>query len=693
MYGDEQGTDLAHGAHGEAHSYIGGNLGDPHLSFRDPFVFFLHSNIDRLWAMWQRDPAHPERLDPAQVYDTEEGSTVMAGREDVEVGEPYWGIQLPLAPWAGFAAQTLMKDSWPVRPWAAPENEQSLPGNNQISTDITLVIPPSYDTAPHSSYVIANQDTFSTSQAAVSLTFSQGIIVIYDGFQPREVGTPTASNPAFTFTIGGAPVASMSVANPQVLFEDPAGAPDVPQRISITYDVVFADTSAFPAVSGGETAVTMQVALNYTVGGTTVNATDKTSALLLLVNQPSPYMLDIDSTIPPPGPPNPYWLSTDTRVFNVKQGDSVFGVMQQPNDPLGFIKALVTAFNAAPDNSSHPFLTQLTTDETAPQGLIELTPTAGGTPVFNYAIAKIRYRGDVPANNVSVFFRAFKTMVSALDYDQTSGTSLSGNYRRSGNTSGSVPLLGLQSNEIASIPFFAAARVDTSPGGKAMTAQTEDPMNAQISFAGTGADEVIYCGVWLDVNDTVNKRFPLDPGSDPGGVNGPYQNTRFTIQQLMTGVALLPGRRDLFLAARSHHRSDSAERDSGFQRPSGAAQPIARYIRQSRLAVHPHRAAIFRSRLPWQGAHHARCVPVHHSGQHRSRDIAHGHPQSLGSSLHPRDHSAREPLVPDLHALAGRPGHKSYRAWRRSDQDPALAHRRRPTRAVSCARAMRSQTA
>ncbi|HKE26555.1 MAG TPA: tyrosinase family protein [Bryobacteraceae bacterium] len=536
MYGDEQGTDPAHGAHGEAHSYIGGNLGDPHLSFRDPFVFFLHSNIDRLWAMWQRDPAHPERLDPAQVYHTEENSTVMAGREDVEVGEPYWGIQLPLAPWAGFAAQTLMKDVWPVRPWAAPENEQTLPGNDQISTDISLVIPPSYDTAPHSSYVIANQDTFSTSQAAVNLTFSQAIVVIYEGFQPREVGTPTATNPAFTFTIGGAPVPSMSVANPQVLLEDPAGAPDVPQRISITYDVVFADTSAFPAVSGGETAVTMQVVLNYTVGGTTVNATDRTSALLLLVNQPSPYMLDIDPTIPPPGPPNPYWLSTDTRVFNVKQGDSVFGIMQQPNDPLGFIKALVTAFNTAPNDSSHPFLTQLTTDETSPKGLIELTPTSGGTPVFNYAIAKIRYRGNVPASNVSVFFRAFKTMVSALDYDQTGAASVSGNYRRSGNAPGSVPLLGLQSNEIASIPFFAAARVDTSPGGQSMTAQPEDPMNTQISFAGTGSDEVIYCGVWLDVNDTVNKRFPLDPGSDPGGVNGPYQNTRFTIQQLMTGL-------------------------------------------------------------------------------------------------------------------------------------------------------------
>src|ERR1700674_282789 len=179
MYGDEQGTKpFPIGAHGNAHSYIGGNLGDPHLSFRDPFVFFLHSNIDRLWAMWQRQPGHRERLDPAQVYDTEENSTLIAGRNDVEVGEPYWGIQLPLAPWAGFAAQTQMKDVWPVRPWApAPagqraENEQNLPGNKKISTDISLVIPPSYDSAPPSSYIIANQDIFFGAQAAVNLTFA-----------------------------------------------------------------------------------------------------------------------------------------------------------------------------------------------------------------------------------------------------------------------------------------------------------------------------------------------------------------------------------------------------------------------------------------------------------------------------------------------------------------------------------------
>jgi hypothetical protein len=43
-------------------------------------------------------------------------------------------------------------------------------------------------------------------------------------------------------------------------------------------------------------------------------------------------------------------------------------------------------------------------------------------------------------------------------------------------------------------------------------------------------------GVWLDINDINNQRFPLDPTSNPGGVDGPYQNPRLTIQQLVTGL-------------------------------------------------------------------------------------------------------------------------------------------------------------
>jgi hypothetical protein len=50
--------------HNQAHPYFADI--SPHDAFRDPFVFLLHSNVDRIFAMWQCDPMHPERLDRAR---------------------------------------------------------------------------------------------------------------------------------------------------------------------------------------------------------------------------------------------------------------------------------------------------------------------------------------------------------------------------------------------------------------------------------------------------------------------------------------------------------------------------------------------------------------------------------------------------------------------------------------------------
>jgi hypothetical protein len=115
-------------AHGMAHSYIGGTIGNPHTSFRDPFVFLLHSNVDRLWAMWQTQPGHPERLDPNQVYGAD-GS------------EP--AINNPMQPWAGETNWTT-SGGWPVRPWYTPENQQV----SKTSKHPSVVAPPCYDTLP-----------------------------------------------------------------------------------------------------------------------------------------------------------------------------------------------------------------------------------------------------------------------------------------------------------------------------------------------------------------------------------------------------------------------------------------------------------------------------------------------------------------------------------------------------------------
>jgi len=119
---------LLEAAHNSSHGYIGGTIGDPHTSFRDPFVFLLHSNVDRLFARWQTDPAHPWRLDPNQVYGSEGSTTGLRG------------IMTPLDPWAGNPSNNPAIRR--VRPWAPPENEQVV----KNSKHPTVVVPPAYDT-------------------------------------------------------------------------------------------------------------------------------------------------------------------------------------------------------------------------------------------------------------------------------------------------------------------------------------------------------------------------------------------------------------------------------------------------------------------------------------------------------------------------------------------------------------------
>jgi Common central domain of tyrosinase/von Willebrand factor type A domain len=135
-------------SHGTAHGHIGGTLGDQHTSFRDPFVFLMHSNLDRIFARWQlQDPDH--RLDPSQLYGAW-SNTIGSG--DVESGAPQWGILSPLEPWAGPAAQTattgVITNVHETRPWATPENEQNLAANEKDSKHPTVVKPPCYDTNP-----------------------------------------------------------------------------------------------------------------------------------------------------------------------------------------------------------------------------------------------------------------------------------------------------------------------------------------------------------------------------------------------------------------------------------------------------------------------------------------------------------------------------------------------------------------
>src|SRR6266481_5759154 len=93
--------------HNQAHPYFADI--SPHDAFRDPFVFLLHSNVDRIFARWQTDPAHPERLDPAMVYGAEANldvDVIAVGTHSVQ------NLTHQVEPWS-----TGTGDFGAIRPW------------------------------------------------------------------------------------------------------------------------------------------------------------------------------------------------------------------------------------------------------------------------------------------------------------------------------------------------------------------------------------------------------------------------------------------------------------------------------------------------------------------------------------------------------------------------------------------------
>ncbi|RZI40498.1 hypothetical protein EGT07_22925 [Herbaspirillum sp. HC18] len=464
------------GAHNYIHSsYIRGTIGDAHFSFHDPFVFLLHSNTDRLWAMWQR--AQPWRLDPSKIYGD-------AGKS------PTSSVNTTLGPWDG---------SEGLFPWN-PAGGQS---QAKTARDPSIIMPPSYDTVPHTSFIVTDRDTFSSYEVEATANYPKAFYVIYDGFAPQELGSPIAPpNIALLFDGPQGPaVPGMNATYRQVDYEDPARAPDLPQRITFTFDLHFTDSSAFNTFTETRTLFVKAT-----------HGVDLALAPMHLIKQPNPYMMDGAVT----------WLSTDLRVFQMRPGQVRASVQQDNPDtngdaPYQFIQALLARFNSTPTDEFHPFH-DISTDQQA--SALELSRTVNGQRVLNYAVAKVRYRANtVAATDVKVFFRAFDTMVSALDYN------INSNYRRSGAGDTAIPLLGRIGDEIASIPFFAGRRVDTA--GQPMTSQTDDTNRHTIN-AMAGQESVAYFGCWLDFNQT-DPQFPLHPAGD-----GPFGN-RLAISQLVRG--------------------------------------------------------------------------------------------------------------------------------------------------------------
>lgn len=131
--------------HNSAHPYFADI--SPHDAFRDPFVFLLHSNVDRLFAEWQCDPNHPERLDPNTVYGAEGNLDVDVFAVGVSSSQ---NLSHQVEPWS-----TGHGEYQDIRPWEPTHENQGFPHTYH---DLSVVAPPCYDTLPTTVRVVATDN-------------------------------------------------------------------------------------------------------------------------------------------------------------------------------------------------------------------------------------------------------------------------------------------------------------------------------------------------------------------------------------------------------------------------------------------------------------------------------------------------------------------------------------------------------
>jgi hypothetical protein len=263
--------------------------------------------------------------------------------------------------------------------------------------------------------------------------------------------------------------------------EDPALPDNLPQRFTYRYDAVFTPgTDAFNGlVSGASRLARLRVPAVDRAG----NATLVQEEIKLFLDA-NPYMRDGDVS----------WLSIDTRVLRLFEGDSRFGATLSPGAPNAFIQQVIQNLNTG--STDGDTFEGLPTDAVLEYSTAIPNPSTGtSTNVHNFALAKVRLQASAGAANVRALFRLFRYTATNLIFDPALG------YRSYDDGTGKiVPLLGFDSAAAAapvtSIPFFATARV---PFGTALTAQTDTP-NVAAFPAGPTAEQVMYFGAYLDIN-------------------------------------------------------------------------------------------------------------------------------------------------------------------------------------------------
>lgn len=332
--------------------------------------------------------------------------------------------------------------------------------------------------------------------------FDNALYVEVEGFSQNAIGSTV---PSVAPPINGLQYVSTGPGSPS----DPTLPANQPQRFTFPFQAQFNGTGMFTSADQ-----ILVVSATFTAAAKTVS----NNAQIVLQETPNPYMFHGGS-----GPGAEWYLSVDIKVFQLKAGDKMFGLTAgqgtSPQDgATTWIQKTIDNLNNDPAGLGPVFDALPSDEDTAVLDLLQTD--SSGNNIYNFALARVRYQDTQVASPVSVFFRIFAAQQVATTYDPTT------TYRSYTSGSTVVPVLGLQGDEIVTIPCFAAPRVDAS---QALSGQPDPKNTHTINPDPLGAVVDTFYGCWLDINQPGDLRFPdrmvaNTPADYPYGPYGSFNN-------------------------------------------------------------------------------------------------------------------------------------------------------------------------
>lgn len=374
-------------------------------------------------------------------------------------------------------------------------------------------------------YFVFGKNNYGRDEVADNLSWPDAFYLFLEGFTPNVVGSakPLISPSSTVLSIPG-----LTISGPTIMYD--LGGPmtayaNVEQRIRFAYKINFTSASlaAFPTGVSGPDPYTIGASISI-AGQPVLNSPN---AEIFLLAGDDPYFTNINGAT---GVDPQFYLSQDLRVFTGTPG--LFGTVpvvgsgaptlyNSVSDAYSYITTLIIWLNqnygylkpggfSPPDtNVSDPLDTLLPNQNGALEGDSLVTPGSLLNPNYNFAIARVRLRGNAgTTSNVKVFFRVFTTQTFDTDFINSASAVTNADPQVTYPSNGSLddplsPLPGTTKSGAVngcSLPFFANANFDNNPtdynAGGANNLTITIPSGQDYTWA--------FFGCFLNVNDVTN---------------------------------------------------------------------------------------------------------------------------------------------------------------------------------------------